>query len=63
MIPPLLRPLLGEELLPVGEAVGLEEEAEDEGAIGRHRLVLVAGRPPDELTRPADALVTPRARC
>src|SRR6266545_1893103 len=53
----LLPPLLGEELLPVGEAVGLEEEAEDEGAVGRHRLMLIAGGPPDELTRPADAFV------
>src|SRR6266508_3666537 len=53
----LLPPLLGEELLPGGEAVGLEEEAEDEGAVGRHRLVLIAGRPPHELTRPAYALV------
>src|SRR6185295_16573940 len=32
----------GEEPLAVGEAVGLEEEAEDQGAVGRSRLVLVA---------------------
>src|SRR5262249_57976006 len=50
-------PLIGEEFLAAGEAVGLEEEAEDDGAIGRHRLVLVAGWPPDELTRSAHALV------
>src|SRR5262245_27638288 len=51
------RAFLGEELLAVGEAVGLEEEAEDDGAVRRHRLVLVAGRPPDKLPWPADALV------
>src|SRR5262249_12245490 len=55
--PLLLRPLIGEELLAAGEAVGLQEEAENDGAIGRHRLVLVAGWPPDELTRSAHAFV------
>src|SRR5262245_41479033 len=46
-----LRPLpgFGEEFFAVGKAVGLEEEAEDERAVGRYRLVLVAGGAPDEL--------------
>src|SRR5262249_24545176 len=48
---------LGEELRAVGKAVGLEEEAENDGTVGRHRLVLVARWPPDELARSADALV------
>src|SRR5262245_30565753 len=55
--PLLLRPVLGEEPLAAGKAVWLEEEAEDDGAVGRHRLVPVAGGPPDELTRSAHALV------
>src|SRR5215467_3755384 len=49
--------VLGEEPLAAGKAVWLEEEAEDDGAVGRHRLVPVAGRPPHELPRPAYALV------
>ena len=44
---------LGEELLAVGEAVGLEEETQDQRAVGRHGLVLVAGRTPAELAGPA----------
>src|SRR5258708_32846860 len=49
--------ILGEEPLAAGKAIWLEEEAENDGAVGRHRLVLVAGRPPDELTGSARALV------
>ena len=45
------------EFLPVGEAVGLEEKAEDQGAVGRSRLVLVAGGTPDELPGATHALV------
>ena len=52
-----VRPVCGEELFAVGEAVGLQEEAEDDRAVRRHRLVLVAGRPPDELAGAAFALV------
>src|SRR5262249_6843132 len=55
--PFLLRPVLGEELLAAGQAVWLKKEAEDDGAVGRHRLVPVAGRPPDELAWSARALV------
>src|SRR5262249_18475447 len=56
-LPPLLpRPVRGEEFLAAGKAVGLEEEAENDGAVGRHRLVPVAGRPPDELAGSAHAL-------
>src|SRR5262249_52313531 len=51
------RPVPGEEPRAGGKAIRLEEEAEDDGAVGRHRLVPVAGRPPDELTRSARALV------
>jgi hypothetical protein len=57
VISPLPRSLFREELLAIRKAVGLEEEADDNGAVGRHRLVLVAGRPPDKLTRSAYALV------
>src|SRR5262245_42039339 len=53
----LFRPFLGEKLFPIGEAVGFQEEAEHDGAVGRHRLVLVAGRAPYELARSAHALV------
>ena len=49
--------VLGEELLAAGKAIWLEEEAEDDGPVGRHRLVPVAGRPPGELTGSARALV------
>ena len=49
--------VLGKEPLAAGKAIWLEEEAEDDGAVGRHRLVPVAGRPPHELTRSARALV------
>src|SRR5256714_7381932 len=55
--PPLLFLLFGEELLAVGKAVGLEEKPENHRAIRRSCLMLVAGRPPHELTRPADAFV------
>src|SRR5262249_28680299 len=48
---------LGEELLAVGKTVGLEEEAQDQSAVGGHGLVLVARRAPAELTWPAHALV------
>src|SRR5580704_9668132 len=48
---------LGEEFLAIGKTIRLEEEAEQHGAVGRHRLVLIAGRPPDELARPAFAFV------
>src|SRR6185295_10939269 len=48
---------LGEKPLAVGEAVGLEEKAEDQGAVGRSRLVLVAGGTPDELPGATHALV------
>jgi hypothetical protein len=54
---PLPRSLFREELLAIRKAVGLEEEADDDGAVGRHRLVPIAGRPPDKLTRSAYALV------
>jgi len=49
--------VLGEEPLAAGKAIWLEEEAENDGAVGRHRLMPVAGRPPDELTGSARALV------
>src|SRR6516162_4244153 len=56
--PLLLRPVRGEEPLAAGKAIWLEEEAENDGAVGRHRLVPVAGRPPDELEqRRGDAAV------
>src|SRR5262245_38376291 len=48
---------LGKKPLAVGEAIGLEEKAEDQGAVGRGRLVLVAGGTPDELPGTAHALV------
>src|SRR5690242_6378888 len=48
---------LREELLPVGKSVGLEEEAEQHGAVRRDGFVLVAGWPPDDLARSGDALV------
>src|SRR5215510_2846995 len=57
MQPAFLRPLLLRKPLPAGKAVGLEEEAEDERAVRRHRLMFVSGRPPHELAGSADALV------
>src|SRR5579859_7238834 len=48
---------LGEEFFAIGEAVRLEEEAEQNCAVRRHRLVPIAGRPPDELARSAFAFV------
>src|SRR4029077_16982366 len=47
----------GEEFFAVSETVGLEKEAEQHGAVGRNRFMLIAGWAPDELTRPAFALV------
>src|SRR5215471_9879694 len=49
----LLRLFLREKLLAVGKAVRLEEEAENDGPVGRHRFVLVAGWTPNKLTRSA----------
>src|SRR5258708_2806978 len=49
--------VLGKDPPAAGKGVGFEEEAENNGAVGRHRLVPVAGRPPDELTGSARALV------
>src|SRR5262249_30700361 len=34
--------VLGEESLAAGKAIWLEEQAQDDGAVGRHRLVPVA---------------------
>src|SRR5690349_22628172 len=48
---------LGEKPVAVGEAVGLQEEAEDQGTIGGRGFVLIAGRTPDELPGAAHALV------
>ena len=48
---------LREELVTIGEAIGLQEEAEQDSAVGRHGLVLIASRSPDELTRFALSLV------
>ena len=48
---------LGEKLFAIGETVRLEKEAEQNCAVGRHRLVLIAGRPPDELAGAALAFV------
>src|ERR1700728_3096885 len=53
----LIGVLLGEEFLAVGKAVRLEEEAEQDGAVRSDSLMLIAGRPPDELARPAFAFV------
>src|SRR5438105_3705138 len=54
-----LLPLAGlrEELVAIGKAIGLEEEAEQDSAVRRHGFVLIAGRPPDELTRSTLSLV------
>ena len=49
--------VLGEEPFAAGKAIWLEEEAENDGAVGCHRLMPVAGRPPDELPGAARALV------
>ena len=49
--------LLGEDLIAVGKAVGLQKETEDQCSVGGNRLVLIAGRAPYELSRPAHALV------
>ncbi len=57
-------PALGKEHLPIGEAVGFEEEAQDNGAFGRHRLVPIAGRPPHELRQTrSELLLSPVPRC
>src|SRR5437763_947187 len=52
---PLAR--LREELVAIGKAIGLQEEAEQDGAIRRHGLVLITSRSPNELTRSALSLV------
>src|SRR5262249_8592827 len=41
----------------VRKTVWLEKEAEQHRAVGRYRLVLIAGRTPDELARPTFAFV------
>jgi len=53
----LTRLLFREKFLAVGKAIRLEEEAENDGTIGRHRLVLVSGWAPNKLTRPAYTFV------
>src|SRR6516165_8656799 len=60
--PTVLAPALSltwccEKSITVSETIGLEEEAEQHRAVGRDCLVLIAGGPPDELTRPTFALV------
>src|SRR6516165_3212015 len=50
-------PRLSEELFAIGKAIGLEKEAEQHRAVGRNRLVLIAGRAPHELTGPAFAFM------
>src|SRR5260370_32097337 len=54
---PLSLARLGEEFCAIGKTVRLEEEAKQNCTVGRHRLVLIAGRPPDELARAAVAFV------
>ena len=44
-------------LVAIGKAIGLQEEAEQDSAVRRHGLVLIASRSPDELTRSALSLV------
>src|SRR6516164_9697714 len=50
-------PRLSEKLFAIGKAIGLEKEAEQHRAVGRNRLVLIAGRAPHELTGPAFAFM------
>jgi hypothetical protein len=49
--------LFSEEPLAVGKPVGLEKETEQHRPVRCDRLVLIAGWPPNELTRPAYPLV------
>src|ERR1700730_11142414 len=53
----LLLPWRCEKFFTVGETIGLEEEAEQHRAVGRDCLMLITGGAPDELARPAFALV------
>src|SRR5580693_5607559 len=49
--------MLRKEFFTIGEPVRLQKEAEKNGAVRRHRLVLIASRPPDELARSALAFM------